>query len=289
VDLADLAAQAESADRGELVDPASLVDLGELVDPASRAAQAESADPGDPGALAAVSGSTDRNIEGMLPTQIKGRPTSLAVGRNNSPHAELLIGPLPKLVPAVELEPVDLEEVKSPLDRRVERRLALVAELAPSHPPAQQLPVVAGTALATAAYHRVPVTVLAVARLAAQRAATELVTTVVEAVIAWEVADIVAVAAVAAEADFTAEVVAVAEDAAEAEDVEDKGGLNDEETNENKNKYYDFAENFSGRFCDPYFLFVSDRSARCANGQNRCAGDIAANPKRIRHAKAGGR
>ena len=69
----------------------------------------------------------------------------MAVGRNNSPHAELLIGPLPKLVPAVELEPVGLEEVKSPLDRRVERRLALGAELAPSHPPAQ-LQVVAGTA-----------------------------------------------------------------------------------------------------------------------------------------------
>ena len=185
----------------------------------------------------------------------------------------------------MELEPVDLEEVKSPLDRRVERRLALVAELAPSHPRAQ-LPVVAGTALAIAAYRRVLVTVLAAARLAAQRAATELVTTVVEAVIAWEVADIVAVAVVGR---GLVEVVAVAEDAAEAEDVEDKGGLNDEETNENKNKYYDFVENFSGRFRDPYFLFVSDRSTRCANGQNRCAYDVAANPKRIRHTEAGGR
>jgi len=75
--------------------------------------------------------------------QIKGRPTDLAVERNNSPHAELLIGPLPVL------EPVGPEEVKSPLVRRVEqslvrrveRRLALVAELAPDQPRAR-LPVV---------------------------------------------------------------------------------------------------------------------------------------------------
>ena len=87
----------------------------------------------------------------------------------------------------MELEPVGPEEVKSPLGRRVERRLALVAELAPGHPPAQ-LQVVAGTASATAAYRRVLVTVLAAARLAAHRAATELVTTAVEAAIAWEVA-----------------------------------------------------------------------------------------------------
>jgi len=117
-----------------------------------------------------------------------------------------------------------------------------------------------------------------------------------EAVIAWEVADIVAVAAVVvvvAEDFMVAEVavavVTVAEDAAEAEDAEDKGRVNDEETNENKNKYYDFAENFSGRFCGPYFLFVNDRSARCAIGQNRCACDIAASPKTIRHTKAGSR
>jgi len=119
-----------------------------------------------------------------------------------------------------------------------------------------------------------------------------------EAVIAWEVADIVAVAAAAvvvAEDFMVAEVAvavaedAVAEDAAEAEDAEDKGRVNDEETNENKNKYYDFAENFSGRFCGPYFLFVNDRSARCAIGQNRCPCDIAASPKTIRHTKAGSR
>jgi hypothetical protein len=116
-----------------------------------------------------------------------------------------------------------------------------------------------------------------------------------EAVIAWEVADIAAVAAAAAVTEpavvveVAVAVVTVAEDAAEAEDAEDKGRVNDEETNENKNKYYDFAENFSGRFCGPYFLFVNDRSARCAIGQNRCACDIAASPKTIRHAKAGSR
>jgi hypothetical protein len=112
-----------------------------------------------------------------------------------------------------------------------------------------------------------------------------------EAVIAWEVADIVAVAAAAAVTEPAAvaeDAAVVAEDAAvAAEDAEDKGGVNEEETNENKNKYYDFAENFSGRFCDPYFLFVNDRSARCAIGQDGCACDIAANPKRIRHAETG--
>ncbi len=79
-----------------------------------------------------------------------------------------------------------------------------------------------------------------------------------------------------------------AEDAAvAAEDAEDKGGVNEEETNENKNKYYDFAENFSGRFCDPYFLFVDDRSTCCAIGQNGCACDFGAKPKRIRLTEAG--
>ena len=114
-----------------------------------------------------------------------------------------------------------------------------------------------------------------------------------EAVIAWEAADIVAVAAAAAvtEPAVVVEVavaeVTVAEDAAEAEDADDKGRVNDEETNENKNKYYDFAENFSGRFCDPCFLFVNDRSARCAIGQNGRACDIAAKPKSVRLTETG--
>jgi len=95
--------------------------------------------------LANLSGSTDRSTVEMLPTRIKGRVTSLVVGLNNSPHAELVIGRLPELDPAVELEAVGQEEeVESPLVRRVERRLAPVAELAPGHLRAQ-LPVVVGT------------------------------------------------------------------------------------------------------------------------------------------------
>jgi hypothetical protein len=133
VDLGELVGLASLADLAGLVDPGELADLASLADLAGSADLAELED------LANLSGSTDQSTEGMLPTQIKGRPTDLAVGRNNSPHAELLIGPLP------ELELVDPEEVKSPLARRVELRLALVAELAPGHPRAQ-LPVVAGTA-----------------------------------------------------------------------------------------------------------------------------------------------
>jgi len=129
----DLAVLAGLVDLGELVDLESPADLAGLV------GLGELVDLGDPGDLPVVSGSTDQSTEGMLPTQIKGRPTDLAVGRNNSPHAELLIGPLP------ELEPVGPQEVKSPLARRVELRLALVAELPPGHPRAQ-LPVVAGIA-----------------------------------------------------------------------------------------------------------------------------------------------
>jgi hypothetical protein len=60
------------------------------------------------------------------------------IGRDNSLHAELLIGPLP------ELEPVDREEIESPLVRRVERKLARVAEVALGHPRVR--PAVAGTA-----------------------------------------------------------------------------------------------------------------------------------------------
>jgi hypothetical protein len=93
----------------------------------------------DPVGQAAVSGSIDLSTEEMLRTPIKGRPTDLAVGRSNSPHAAVRIGPL------WEIEPVGREEAESPLARRVERGLALVAELAPGHPRAQ-LQVVVGTA-----------------------------------------------------------------------------------------------------------------------------------------------
>jgi hypothetical protein len=75
----------------------------------------------------------------MLPTQIEERLTDLAVtGCDNSLHAELLIGRLPGL------ETVSPEAVGPPLAHRVDRRLALAADRAPGHPPAQ--PVVAETA-----------------------------------------------------------------------------------------------------------------------------------------------
>jgi hypothetical protein len=169
----------------------------------------------------------------------------------------------------------------------------VLAEAAPEHGPVAVPP---RTKSVIAVHHRglppllaAVVDLVAVAQTMREQAAAE-------AVIAWEVADIVAVAAAVVtepaavgEVAVAAAVVAAEEDAAVAEDAEDKGRVNDEETNENKNKYYDFAENFSGRFCGPYFLFVNDRSARCAIGQNRCACDIAASPKTIRHTKAGSR
>jgi hypothetical protein len=161
-----------------------------------------------------------------------------------------------------------------------------------------QLAVALRTKSVIAAHHRDQVPLLAVeADLAAAVAETTREPAVAEAVIAWAAADTVAVVAEAAAVTEPAAVVedaavevTVAEDAAvAAEDAEDKGGLNDEETNENKNKYYDFAEDFFGRLCGPYFLFVNDHSARCAIGQNGCTCDIAAKPKRIRLTKAGSR
>ena len=142
-----------------------------------------------------------------------------------------------------------------------------------------------------AAHHPDQVPLLAVEEdLAAAAAETTREPAAAEVVIAWEAADIVAAVAAAEVVAVAAAAVAVvaAEDAAAAAgDAEDKRAVNEEETNENRNKYYDFAENFSGRFCDPYFLFVDDRSARCAIGQNGCACDSAAKPKRIRLTEAG--
>ena len=126
----------------------------------------------------------------------------------------------------------------------------------------------------------------AVAETTRERAAAE-------AVQAWAVGDTVA----EEEEEEVTEPAAVAEVAAAAvvdvvavvavEDAEDKATVDEEKTNEIKNRYYDFAENFSGRFCDPCFLFVRHRGAGGAFGQNRCACDIAAKPKRIRLTKAG--
>jgi hypothetical protein len=93
-----------------------------------------------------------------------------------------------------------------------------------------------------------------------------------------EVAAAVAVAvAVAAAAEEEAVEVAAA---AAAE--EDKRAVNEEETNENKNKYYDLVENFSGRCYDPYFLFVKPCGAGGGTAQNGCACGLAAKAKRIR-------
>ena len=152
-----------------------------------------------------------------------------------------------------------------------------------------------------AAHHPDQVPLLAVEEdLAAAAAETTREPAAAEAAIAWAVADTAAVVeavdtvAVAAEAGVTepaavaADVAVVAEDAAvAAEAAEDKATVDDDKTNEIKNRYYDFAENFSGRFCDPCFLFVRHRGAGGAFGQNRCACDIAAKPKRIRLTKAG--
>lgn len=136
-DQGDPAARAGSVDRAVLGDPAELVGLVNLVGPGELAGLA---------GLANLSGSTDQSTEEMHPTQIKGRQTSLAVGLRGSPHAELLIGPLPELVLAAEPAPVGPEkEVESPVVHLVQRRFAPVAGLAPGHPLAQ-LPVVARTA-----------------------------------------------------------------------------------------------------------------------------------------------
>src|SRR5205823_3690590 len=51
---------------------------------------------------------------------------------------------------------------------------------------------------------------------------------------------------------------------------EEKGTVNEGSENEIKIKNHDFLENFSGRFRDPYFLFVRPRRAGGATGQNGC-------------------
>jgi hypothetical protein len=206
-------------------------------------------------------------------------PAELAVPEDRAVQAALVVSESPAVPVALELVQVE-------------------AVLVQGHRPAQL--AVAPRTKSVIAAHRpdlaplleAAVDLVAVAETTREPAAAE-------AVKAWEVADIVAVAAedtvAAVEAEAVTEPAAVVADAAVvaadaavvAEDAEDKGGVNDEETNENKNKYYDFAENFSGRLCDSYFLFVNDRSARCAIGQNGCACDIAAKPKRIRLTKAG--
>ena len=273
--LAELAAPADLVAQAESADPVGLVARAGSADPAARVAQAGLADPASPvdlveladqaelADLANLSGSTDRSTEEMLRTRIRGRPTSLVVGLNSSPHAELVIGRLPELVPVVELEPADPEEeVESPPVRRVEQRLDPVAEVAAGHPRAQ-LPVVAGTLSAIVVYRRVLVTVLAAARLAAHRAETGLVTTAVEAVVVWAAAVSAVVAAVVAAA-----VVAAA-------DVEDKRDIDGGKNNENKSKLHDFVETISSRCCDNYFRLSGGCSAGGVRAETRSGGSIA--------------
>jgi hypothetical protein len=82
--------------------------------------------------------------------------------------------------------------------------------------------------------------------------------------------------------------VAVAEVAvAVAEVAEDKGTVDEGNYNEIKIKNHDFLENFSGRFCDPYFLLVRPRLARGATGQIGGGCRVAAKTTGIRHAETG--
>ena len=90
--------------------------------------------------------------------------------------------------------------------------------------------------------------------MAVQRAATELVTTAVEVVVAWEAAVIAVAEADVAEAAFAA-AVAVAEVEEEAVDVEDKRAFDGEKTDENKAKQHGF-EIISDR-CSDHYLRIS--------------------------------
>jgi len=237
-------------------------------DPVELAAQVALVGPEDPAELAA-------RVALVVPED----PVGLAV-------QAALVGPEDPAVLVALAVPED-PAVQVALEREL---VQVEAGLVQGHRPAQQAEALR-TKSVIAARHPDQVPLLAVEEdLAAAVAETTREPAAAEAGIAWEVADTVAAgvaeagtepAAVAEDAAVVAEDVAVA-----AEDAEDKGGVNDEETNENKNKYYDFAEDFSGRLCGPYFLFVNDHSARCAIGQNGCTCYSAAKPKRIRLTEA---
>jgi hypothetical protein len=268
------AALVEPEDPAALAVPAALVEPEDLVELAVSAALVEPEDPVELVVRAALAVPED--------------PAALAV-----PESPAVLVAL--VAPAVRAALVVSERPAVPVARELVRVEAVAV---PSHLRAP-LAVALRTKSVIAAHRpdlapllEAAVDLVAVAETTREPAAAE-------AVIAWAVADTVEeeaedtvaaveAAAVTEPAAVAADAAVVAADAAvAAEDAEDKGGVNDEETNENKNKYYDFAENFSGRFCDPYFLFVNDRSARCAIGQNRCACNIAAKPKRIRLTEAG--
>ena len=122
------------------------------------------------------------------------------------------------------------------------------------HPPVL-LAVALRTKSVIAAHHPDQVPLLAVEEdLAAAAAETTREPAAAEAAIAWAVADTAAVVAAVVQSRrrrrrrsrrrrwWTVVAAAVA-----AEDAEDKGTVDEEKTNENKNKYYDFVENFRDR------------------------------------------
>jgi hypothetical protein len=131
------------------------------------------------------------------------------------------------------------------------------AVLVQDHRPAR-LVVALRTKSVIAARHPDQVPLLAVEEdLAAAAVETTREPAVAEAAIAWAVADTVAVEEAAAVTEPAAVVedagvvVTVAEDAAVAvEDDEDKTTVDEEKTNEIKNRYYDFVENFCDRLRD---------------------------------------
>ena len=116
-----------------------------------------------------------------------------------------------------------------------------------NHRPAH-LAVARRTKSAIAAHHRDQVPLLAVEEdLAAAVAEIMREPAAAEAAIAWAVADTAAAVAAVVVAAVAAAVVVVAEAEAAAAveaDAEDKGTVDEKKTNEIKNRYYDFVENF---------------------------------------------
>ena len=154
-----------------------------------------------------------------------------------------LAGPENPGVPEVLVVPVVQVALENPAVPVVQAEAVPVQNHRPAH-----LAVALRTKSVIAAHRRDPVPLLAVEEdLAAAVAEIMREPAAAEVATAWAVADTVAVVVVA-----VAEVAAVAgavevvaeEAAAAAEDDEDKGTVDEDKTNEIKNKYYDFVEDF---------------------------------------------
>lgn len=159
-----------------------------------------------------------------------------------------LAGPENPGVPEVLVVPVVQVALENPAVPVVQAEAVPVQNHRPAH-----LAVALRTKSVIAAHRRDPVPLLAVEEdLAAAVAEIMREPAAAEVATAWAVADTVAVAAVVAEAAAVAGAVeVVAEEAAAAEeDDEDKGTVDEDKTNEIKNKYYDFVENFRDRLRD---------------------------------------